>query len=582
MNVLHYSFSLSACPKCHLLICQHTSLANLEFDSLPQPITECSNPTISTQHDLENPYQQLSSHGTNFYIFPSTISDTRHSWTTFGTQSIESIHTLNNLSFNNETISDAIPFANENIIQSSLSLNQIVRTQSEKFKSSIDLAKSLSYSTSFSHIKHEDNSIKKSSRYLNRSFFLILILIFSYLITNTIDIVLIYIYYHTNYLYLISFISTIILCDMILWMNNLIQLKTLPSYLLLIPFIIRLYLLYELVELLTMAFDNNDNIEIFDSSSSTSSSTATTITVETTISQTTNSPINNRQLSTYTIRKQRLFYYLTLFYLVHTGFFTFINFYFWSNNFEPSTKSVLNMDYFIPQWTLNDDLLSTTTDTITTYASTMYLEMNPEHSARRTMFTNWTQYLFSSYIPLSIRLPSSSLFVLISISYYLIINYSFISTFLIFKRFSLFIIPSILSHLCLILTRIYTFIFLFRFNIWWLPISFLLIHIILLIILLFDQFKYQHKRNTIFLQIIFSLLTQNSIDNISIHALISIENISIFIYRLYLEIISFDYNDTVLRLIIFLTILISIQIIGFIFDILSKNILYRTKSIIKL
>ncbi|CAF4367332.1 unnamed protein product, partial [Adineta steineri] len=45
--------------------------------------------------------------------------------------------------------------------------------------------------------------------------------------------------------------------------------------------------------------------------------------------------------------------------------------YFWLNNFEPSTKSVLNMDYFIPQWTLNDDLLSTTTDTITTYASTM-------------------------------------------------------------------------------------------------------------------------------------------------------------------------------------------------------------------
>ncbi|CAF4320912.1 unnamed protein product, partial [Adineta steineri] len=281
------------------------------------------------------------------------------------------IHTLNNLSFNNETISDAIPFANENIIQSSLSLNQIVRTQSEKFKSSIDLAKSLSYSTSFSHIKREDNLIKKSYRYLNRSFFLILILIFSYLITNTIDIVLIYIYYHTNYLYLISFISTIILCDMILWMNNLIQLKTLPSYLLLIPFIIRLYLLYELVELLTMAFDNNDNIEIFDSSSSTSSSTATTITFETMISQTTNSPINKRQLSSYKIRKQRLFYYLTLFYLVHTGFFTFINFYFWSNNFEPSTKSVLNMDYFIPQWTLNDDLLSTTTDTITTSASTM-------------------------------------------------------------------------------------------------------------------------------------------------------------------------------------------------------------------
>jgi hypothetical protein len=94
--------------------------------------------------------------------------------------------------------------------------------------------------------------------------------------------------------------------------------------------------------------------------------------------------------------------------------------------------------------------------------------------------------------------------------------------------------------------------------------------------LLFDQSKLKHKRNTIFLQIIFSFVTHQSIDDISIDALISLENISIFLHRLYLETFS-SHNETTLRLIIFISILISLQIIGFLFDILSKTILYRTE-----
>jgi hypothetical protein len=100
--------------------------------------------------------------------------------------------------------------------------------------------------------------------------------------------------------------------------------------------------------------------------------------------------------------------------------------------------------------------------------------------------------------------------------------------------------------------------------------------------LLFDQSKLKHKRNTIFLQIIFSFVTHQSIDDISIDALISLENISIFLHRLYLETFSVHHDQTTLRLIIFISILISLQIMGFIFNILSKYIHFRTKTIMKL
>ncbi len=98
-----------------------------------------------------------------------------------------------------------------------------------------------------------------------------------------------------------------------------------------------------------------------------------------------------------------------------------------------------------------------------------------------------------------------------------------------------------------------------------------------MITLLIDRSKFEENQKKIFLKLIFSFLTHSSINDISINALISLENISIFLHRLYLETFS-SHNETTLRLIIFLSILISLQIIGFLFDILSKNVLYRSET----
>ncbi len=193
------------------------------------------------------------------------------------------------------------------------------------------------------------------------------------------------------------------------------------------------------------------------------------------------------------------------------------------------------------------------------------------------MSLNWTRPIFYRQIPFNIRLPSSSAFVITSTFYHLIINYCFLSIFLIIKRTSFLIILSILSRFCLILTRIYTFIFLFRLNAWWFALTFFIVHLSLMIILLIDRSKFKDNQKKIFLKLIFSFLTHSSINDISINALISLENISIFLHRLYLETFS-SHNETTLRLIIFISILISLQIIGFLFDILSKNILYRTET----
>jgi len=379
MDVLHYSFSLSACPKCHLLVCKHTSLADLDFGSIEQQqekqsIIEFNNPT---SNNIKTRYQRLSSHGMNFYILPSTTTpDNRHSWTTFGSGSIESTNTLENLSIDHEILCDNIPFANENILHSSLSFkptfNQIVRTQSERCQTKLTphicLTKSYSFSTIYTTPKSSTLSphvqINKNPSehfHSNLSILIFLILIISYLITNTLDIVLFYIYYHTNYFYLIIFTSIILISDIILWINNLIDTKNLSTRLLLIPFILRLYILYELVELIFIILNKNliDNTEIFDGSSS------TTTTLETNISQTTDSTIHHHrqqrhQTQSYKTMKRRLFHYLTLFYLIHSSLLVLINLYFWSNNFQLSTNSTLNMDYFIPQWTTDNDLLLST------------------------------------------------------------------------------------------------------------------------------------------------------------------------------------------------------------------------------
>jgi hypothetical protein len=372
MHVLHYSFSLSACPKCHLLICQHTSLADLNFNAL-QTIPD----------DLESPYQQRMSHGTNVYMFSSSTPDARHSWTTFGTDSTDSTRTLQNPSSDQETVSnDAVPFADEHRVYSSLLLapvlNPIDRTQSERVSSttstpklSIEFTKSLSYSTicrkstSCSHLNHTDQTLMNSATH--RSFLPILLILLSFLITNTIDIVLVYIYSRTNYLFLISFISTIILCDMIFWLNNLLELHIRLSYLLLIPLIYRFHLLYDLIELLIIALDKNEKRRLSNSAST------TTTTFETNTSQSTDIPMMDYS-SAYPTRKQRLFRDLSLFYLVHTGLFALINFYFWSNNFQLSSRSSISMDYFIPRWTVNEDVLFTDMNTALQRSSTAYVQ----------------------------------------------------------------------------------------------------------------------------------------------------------------------------------------------------------------
>lgn len=181
-------------------------------------------------------------------------------------------------------------------------------------------------------------------------------------------------------------------------------------------------------------------------------------------------------------------------------------------------------------------------------------------------------FRFSHYWEISDIIPASSIFVLISILYYLIINYSLLSTYLIYKRFSFRII---FSRLCLIIPRIYIFIFIFHLNTWWLAMIFILVHLILFLILLYDQLKFQYKQKTIFLQIIFSFIIHQSIDNRTINVLIFLENISIFLYQIYLEIFTYSYTQITLRLIIFISILISLEIIGFIINILCR----RTKTI---
>lgn len=194
------------------------------------------------------------------------------------------------------------------------------------------------------------------------------------------------------------------------------------------------------------------------------------------------------------------------------------------------------------------------------------------------MSFNWTRTKYSHSIPLRIRLPSSSAFILSSIFYHLIVNYCLLSTFLTLKRRSLMIILSILSRCCLILTRIYTLIFLFRLNAWWFTMTFFLVHFSLMMTLLLDRRRHSPENSTkFFLQFIFSFVTHCSINDISINAVISLENISIVLHRLYLETFS-SHNETTLRLIIFLSILISLQIIGFLFDILSKYRLHRSET----
>lgn len=322
MNVLHYSFSLSACPKCHLLICQHTSLAALNFDG-----------SQTEPHGLESPCQERSSHGTNVYMFASPSPDMRHSWTTFGTDSCGSTCTLQNASDDHHTV-----FADENRVHSSLLLTTVLdpidRTQSERASNTVSkLSSEFTQSSSYSTIFDKSSSLSRLN-YAGEALTILLVLL-SFLLTNTVDIVLLYIYSHTHHLYLISFVSTIILCEMIFWMRNLLEWNNRLSCLLLIPFVHRFHLLYELIELQIVALDRRAKRRISDSAST-------------------------DHLSAFPARKQRLFHELSLFYLVHTGLFALIGFYSWSHNFQLSSQASMTMDYFIPRWTADQDSESST------------------------------------------------------------------------------------------------------------------------------------------------------------------------------------------------------------------------------
>jgi hypothetical protein len=206
---------------------------------------------------------------------------------------------------------------------------------------------------------------------------------------------------------------------------------------------------------------------------------------------------------------------------------------------------------------------------------TAMAEYNSQPSARRTLSTNWTNSFLSMTGSLPMGFSSSALIILSSILYHLLINYSLLSTVLASNRCSWMLVSNVLSRLCLIITRLYAFIFLLRLNTWWLPLTFIMLHILLMMTLWFDQWRYSHKRDNAFVQLIFSLISPHSVDDRSIHALISLENISVFLHRLYLETFALSHQNTV-RLIIFLTVLTSLQILGCVMDLLARSILTRS------
>ena len=170
--------------------------------------------------------------------------------------------------------------------------------------------------------------------------------------------------------------------------------------------------------------------------------------------------------------------------------------------------------------------------------------------------------LFTDIFPYRLRLASSSTFILITIFYHLIFPYSCLSTFLSFQRRSWLNIISIFSRLCLIITRIYTLIFLIRLHAWWFTLTFFIVHYTFMITLLLD-------RHGMTVKFILSLLTFTSMEINSVNALISLENISICLHRLYLETFSLP-NPTTLHFIIFISILISLQIIGFLLAMFTR------------
>ena len=371
MDVLHYSFSLSACPKCHLLVCQHTSLANLDFQAMEQSCatTATGQPLRIADKSVKNPTY----HGMNYYILPSMTSNNRYSWTTFGTNSIESTDTLENSSAESETCSENIPFADERIISTPSpfrsTFTHLARTQSARCHNSVApricLTKSFSLSTVYTTPKSLPSSpdIEQADRRSTTcssdlSLLTLILLMASYLLTNTFDVVLLYIYYYMNSLGFVLFLGTLLTVDLLLWISNLLDFRQLPTRFLLLPFVLRFYLLYELVELMITRWSDKWIVQTPISEPPSTTSSSTTTTMETNLSRTMNGFLLHSQSSASCQPIQhRLFRSLALFYLIHSSLLALVNLYFWSNDFQLTTNSSLRMDYFVPQW-INEDELS--------------------------------------------------------------------------------------------------------------------------------------------------------------------------------------------------------------------------------
>lgn len=136
---------------------------------------------------------------------------------------------------------------------------------------------------------------------------------------------------------------------------------------------------------------------------------------------------------------------------------------------------------------------------------------------------------------------------------------------------------SILARFCLIIARLYTLIFLVRLHAWWFTLTFVIIHYTFMITLLVDRSMLAADRSGISLKFLLSLLTFTSVENTSAHALIALENISIFLHRLYLETFALP-NETTFHLIIFIAILIAVQILGFLLAMLSRTFYLRLQK----
>ncbi|CAF0904504.1 unnamed protein product [Didymodactylos carnosus] len=376
MNVLHYSSSLTSCPKCKRLVCEHTSIADVSF-TYPMPITNIFEETKHSNRSILTHEQLLSSNGINFYILPKALST---SWTTFGSdENIDDDQkTLCNELEDNDDDDDDIPFSKElrkdsTIISFAFS-SSVIRTQSDRrdYRPNVFVHRSLS--TDILRLNKCEpttlNILRDSSDYerherpsniLTNISNIILLLLF--LITHIIDIVILYVYHiHTNLTMTFIVLACVVFSDVIVWFNivyDYIRCKvtlcsSFESKVLLVPFVFRLYLLIKLLRILTHNFNNHHSSSHFYSTSTTASTSQTT-TLETISSTTTTAKSEKETMvqmktSSLTDNSIRTFRYLITFYLLHSGLLGIVNLYFWSTHFSFPQSSYSDKYFLLPRW----------------------------------------------------------------------------------------------------------------------------------------------------------------------------------------------------------------------------------------